>query len=138
MLPKNRRTFIIPTEIELEKRRWRVAWLRIFSNIPIRLDLNWTGLVIHTVPMSTVFKFSFRKGKSKLFCLGIVNLLGKGQYLTTKYHLNKIPSLDRYAGGMGIEINTGYSCYLSAARRRRGGFFSYWIWARGQRLVEWD
>ena len=19
-----------------------------------------------------------------------------------------------------------------------GGFFSYWIWARGQRLVEWD
>ena len=28
------------------------------------------------------------------------------------------------AGGMGIEINTGYSCYLSAARRRRGRFFS--------------
>ena len=25
---------------------------------------------------------------------------------------------------MGIEINTGYSCYLSAARRRRGQFFS--------------
>ena len=24
---------------------------------------------------------------------------------------------------MGIEINTGYSCYLSAARRRRGRFF---------------
>ena len=24
---------------------------------------------------------------------------------------------------MGIEINTGYSCYLSAARRRRGQFF---------------
>ena len=28
------------------------------------------------------------------------------------------------AGGKGIEINTGYSCYLSAARRRRGRFFS--------------
>merc|ERR1719394_1477075 len=28
------------------------------------------------------------------------------------------------AGGMGIEINTGNSCYLSAARRRRGRFFS--------------
>ena len=28
------------------------------------------------------------------------------------------------ACGMGIEINTGYSCYLSAARRRRGRFFS--------------
>ena len=79
------------------------------------------------------------------------------------------------ACGMGIEINTGYSCYLSAARRRRGRFFSpigsgpggsgwwngdrdkhwvqllfisgssspgavffsYWIWAQGQRLVEW-
>ena len=79
------------------------------------------------------------------------------------------------ACGMGIEINTGNSCYLSAARRRRGRFFSpigsgprgsgwwngdrdkhweqllfisgssspgavffsYWIWARGQRLVEW-
>ena len=27
------------------------------------------------------------------------------------------------ACGMGIEINTGYSCYLSAARRRRGRFF---------------
>ena len=25
---------------------------------------------------------------------------------------------------MGIEINTGYSCYLSAARRRQGQFFS--------------
>ena len=24
---------------------------------------------------------------------------------------------------MGIEIKTGYSCYLSAARRRRGRFF---------------
>ena len=79
------------------------------------------------------------------------------------------------ACGMGIEINTGNSCYLSAARRRRGRFFSpigsgprgsglwngdrdkhweqllfisgpsspgavffsYWIWAQGQRLVEW-
>ena len=28
------------------------------------------------------------------------------------------------ACGMGIEINTGYSCYLSAARRSRGQFFS--------------
>merc|ERR1712163_105051 len=28
------------------------------------------------------------------------------------------------ACGMGIEINTGNSCYLSAARRRRGRFFS--------------
>ena len=28
------------------------------------------------------------------------------------------------AGGMGIEINTGYTCYLSVARRRRGRFFS--------------
>ena len=27
-------------------------------------------------------------------------------------------------GGMWIEINTGYSCYLTAARRRRGHFFS--------------
>ena len=27
------------------------------------------------------------------------------------------------ACGMEIEINTGYSCYLSAARRRRGRFF---------------
>ena len=32
--------------------------------------------------------------------------------------------LGEAAGGMGIEINTGYSCYLSAARRRRGRFFS--------------
>ena len=77
--------------------------------------------------------------------------------------------------GMGIEINNGYSCNLTAVRRRRGQFFSpigsgprgsglwngdrdkhweqllfisgssspgavffsYWIWARGQRLVEW-
>ena len=75
---------------------------------------------------------------------------------------------------MGIEINTGYSCNLTAARRRRGRFFSpigsgprgsglwngdrdkhweqllfisgpsspgafffsYWIWALGQRLAE--
>ena len=28
------------------------------------------------------------------------------------------------AGGIGIEINTGYTCYLSAARRRRGAVFS--------------
>ena len=28
------------------------------------------------------------------------------------------------ACGMEIEINTGYSCYLSAARRSRGQFFS--------------
>ena len=28
------------------------------------------------------------------------------------------------ACGMGIEINTGYRCYLSAACRRRGRFFS--------------
>ena len=28
--------------------------------------------------------------------------------------------LGEAAGGMGIEINTGYSCYLSAARRRQG------------------
>ena len=26
-------------------------------------------------------------------------------------------------GGMQLEINTGYSCYLTAARRRRGVFF---------------
>ena len=26
-------------------------------------------------------------------------------------------------GSMRIEINTGYSCYLTAARRRRGRFF---------------
>merc|ERR1711978_800436 len=27
------------------------------------------------------------------------------------------------ACGMGIELNTGYTCYLSAAHRRRGRFF---------------
>ena len=27
-------------------------------------------------------------------------------------------------GGMRLEINTGYSCYLTAARRRLGCFFS--------------
>ena len=43
------------------------------------------------------------------------------------------------AVGMGIEINTGYSCYLSAARRRRGRFFSLiGSGPEGQRLVEWD
>ena len=38
-------------------------------------------------------------------------------------------------GGMQIEINTGYSCYLTAARRCQGCFFLWWIWAQGQRLA---
>ena len=42
------------------------------------------------------------------------------------------------ACGMGIEINTGYSCYLSAARRRQGRFFSpIGSGHGGQPLVEW-
>ena len=37
----------------------------------------------------------------------------------------------------GIEINTGYSCDLAAAGRRRGQFFLLLDLGPGQRLVKW-